>query len=241
MDSYGVDPSAEECLTALQERFSLSDESREKLAGLIVALMAEPDPPTTIRSAGAIAERHVADSVVTLEVEGLRQADRLADIGAGAGFPGLALAAVLPTASVDLVEASRRKCELIERLALASGIENARSVPARAESWAKGPGGEAYDVVTARAVASIAVLAEYAAPLLCEEGILVAWKGRRDRDEERAGSAAAEQLGLTVREVRRVDPFPDADEHHLYVLVKRGPTPPGFPRRPGRAAKRPLA
>jgi 16S rRNA (guanine527-N7)-methyltransferase len=84
------------------------------------------------------------------------------------------------------------------------------------------------------------VLAEYAAPLLREGGVLVAWKGRRDEEEERDASVAAARLGLAVQEVRAVEPFPETQARHLVVLRKIAPTPDGFPRRPGMARKRPL-
>lgn len=164
----------------------------------------------------------------------------MADIGAGAGFPGLALAAALPTCTVHLVEAARRKCEVIDRLAAAAGIENAETVPSRAEGWATEADRDAYEAVTARAVGPLALLTEYAAPLLAEGGILVAWKGRRGVDEERAGRAAAERLGMSAEAVLRVTPFAGAVNRHLHVYRKVAPTPAGFPRRPGMARKRPL-
>lgn len=171
----------------------------------------------------------------------LRDALRIADIGSGAGFPGLPLALALPAAQVDLIESARRKCEVIDRLAGAAGIENARSLPARAEEWAAGEGREAYDAVTVRAVASLPTLVEYAAPLLRVGGVLVAWKGARDDDEERAGAAAAGQLGMSGGTVVRVVPFEGARHRHLHVFTKLDPTPERFPRRAGMARKRPLA
>jgi 16S rRNA (guanine527-N7)-methyltransferase len=86
----------------------------------------------------------------------------------------------------------------------------------------------------------LAVLAEYAAPLLREGGVLVAWKGRRDPQEERDAASAAGQLGLAVEQVRPVAPYRGADHRHLHVLRKVAPTPDRFPRRPGMARKRPL-
>lgn len=234
------EPSTAEAVVGVQARFGLDETAAERLRRLIDALLAEPDPPTTIRSPVEIADRHLADSLVALELPVVRGVSRLVDVGSGAGFPGLPLAIALPGASVDLVEASRRKCDVIERLAAACGSGNARAVPARAESWGEGAGREAYDVVTARAVTRLTVLAEYAAPLLRLGGALVAWRGRRDRDEERVAAAAGERLGLVPTETRHVLPFAGAEERHLHVLVKRAPTPEGFPRRPGRAAKRPL-
>lgn len=174
----------------------------------------------------------------------LREAKRIADVGAGAGFPGLVLAIALPRAHVDLVESQRRKTAVIDRLAQAALTDNARSVNARAEEWASVPapigGREGYEAVTARAVDRLAVLAEYASPLLQQGGVLVAWKGARDEDEEAQAAAAAEGLGMSVEAVRRVQPFPDAEQRHLHVLRKTGPTPVGIPRRPGMARKRPL-
>ncbi len=162
-------------------------------------------------------------------------------MGAGAGFPGLALAATLPSAEVDLIEATSRKCEVIARLALAAGLGNARPVPHRAEEWAAGEGAGAYDVVTVRAVAPLAVLVEYAAPLLRLGGTLVAWKGARDAGEEAAGAEAAEILGLAPTEPLTVRPFRGSQRRALHLYSKQGPTPERFPRRAGMASKRPLA
>jgi 16S rRNA (guanine527-N7)-methyltransferase len=94
--------------------------------------------------------------------------------------------------------------------------------------------------VTARAVAPLAVLLEYAAPLLCHGGVLVAWKGGRDELEERGGVLAAERLAMEPVSVSRVVPFAGAETRHLHVYSKVGPTPAGVPRRPGMARKRPL-
>lgn len=228
-------------LDRLGARYRLPDSASATFERLLEALAAEPDPPTTVRDPSAAVEGHVADSLVALELGGVRRAARIADIGSGAGFPGLVLAVALPGAAVELVESSRRKCELIDRLIVAAGMVNARSVPLRVEELAAGDERGAYDLVTARALASLPVLVEYAAPLLRAGGALVAWKGARDRDEERAGDRAAEQVGLSHGEVTAVEPFPGAHSRHLHVFVKREATPDRFPRRPGMAAKRPLA
>ncbi len=209
------------------------------LQALLALVAADPAAPTTVRDPAAAVDAHVADSLAGLALEPVRAARAVADLGAGAGFPGLVLAAALPDARVSLVESVGRKCAFLERAIAAAALPNADVVCGRAEEWPQGHG--RHDLVTARAVAPLAVLAEYAAPLLALGGALVAWKGVRDPDEERAGAAAAAQLGLTVAEVRRVDPLPGAEHRHLHVLVKSGETPPRFPRRAGMARKRPLA
>lgn len=232
-------------LAALGRDYTLNAGALEQIRLVLDALEAEPDPPTTARSFADALDTHVADSLSGLAVDELVRATRIADLGAGAGFPGLVLAVALPRAHVDLVESAGRKAAVIDRLARAGRVENARAVVARAEEWAAVPapagGRESYDAVTARALAPLAALAEYAAPLLRLDGVLVAWKGVRDPEEERAGAVAAEKLGLGVEDVRRVVPFAGAEHRHLHVLRKIAPTPSGFPRRPGMARKRPLA
>jgi 16S rRNA (guanine527-N7)-methyltransferase len=106
---------------------------------------------------------------------------------------------------------------------------------------ALGGGRETYDAVTARAVGPLALLVEYSAPLLREDGVLVAWKGARDPAEEDAGAAAAERVGMAVSEVIPVQPYPASENRHLHVFRKIAPTPERFPRRAGIARKRPLA
>lgn len=208
---------------------------------LLEALAAEPDPPTTIREPERALEAHVADSLAGLAAPELAGAGRIADIGAGAGFPGLVLAVALPQAQVDLIESSERKWAVIERLAIAAGLANARAVRARAEEWGAGEGREAYDAVTVRALGRLPVVLEYAAPLLRVGGVLVAWHGAREPAEEEAAASAAGRLGFGPARVEQVEPFPEAHSRHLFVYPKIGPTPEGFPRRPGMARKRPLA
>lgn len=222
----------------LAERYGLPPSATHQLDALLAALDADPHAPTTVRSPAEAVDVHLADSLVALELDDVRGAARIADLGAGAGFPGLPLAAALPAAEVALVESVARKCAFIQAAAVAATLTNADVVADRAESWSAGIGSR--DLVTARALASLAVLAEYAAPLLREGGVLVAWKGRRDEQEERDAAAAAEQLGLAVEEIRPVHPYPGADHRHLHVLRKVAPTPERFPRRPGMARKRPL-
>lgn len=236
-DAAGV---PRETLLALSARYDLDAEVADRLAALLAALAAEPDPPTTVRAPLEAVDVHIADSLAGLAVPALSAAATVADIGSGAGFPGLVLAAAMPSARVDLIESAQRKCVVIERLAAAAAI-SVGVRPLRAEEWAAAAGAGAYAVVTARALAPLAVLAEYAAPLLATDGVLVAWKGSRDPDEEEAGTRAAAQLGLESRAVVPVRPYRASRNRHLYVYSKVRDTPPGFPRRPGRAAKSPLS
>jgi 16S rRNA (guanine527-N7)-methyltransferase len=226
-------------LEALCARYGLSERQRGQLAAILRVLVADGHAPTAVRDPVRAADVHLADSLAALELDVLQGAEKLADLGAGAGFPGLALAVALPQSEVTLVEAQARKCAFIKGLCLSAGIANAGVVNARAEEWLEGVG--ANDVVTARAVAAAAVVVEYAAPLLKVGGHLIEWRGRRDGAEERSAALAGEQLGLERVEVRRVEPYAAARDHHLHVHLKVRETPAGFPRRAGVARKRPLA
>jgi 16S rRNA (guanine527-N7)-methyltransferase len=225
-------------LEQLAARHGLAPEAVDALERLLELVHADATAPTTLRDPAAAVDAHVADALVALELRRVRRARRIADLGAGAGFPGLVLAVALPDATVALVEATGRKCAFLERAAEAMGLSNVEIVNARAESWPAGLGSR--DLVTARALAPLAVLAEYAAPLLALDGALVAWKGRRDAEEERDAAAAAAVTGLDVVEVRPVEPWIGAEHLHLHVYVKVASTPNRFPRRPGMASKRPL-
>jgi 16S rRNA (guanine527-N7)-methyltransferase len=140
---------------------------------------------------------------------------------------------------VDLVDAAARKCEFLRAAAAEMALDNAEVVWARAEEWSDGLG--RCDVVTARALAAMPVLCEYAAPLLVDGGVLVAWKGAVSDAEAADEAAAAEHLGLRVEPVRSVIPYPGSERRTLHVLRKVASTPPNYPRRAGIATKRPLS
>jgi 16S rRNA (guanine527-N7)-methyltransferase len=182
---------------------------------------------------------HVADSLTGLDVPELRAAGRIADVGAGAGFPGLALAVALPDAQVDLIESIGRKCDFMRSAIEAAGISNATALNSRSEDWASAEGRDAYDVVTARAVGRLSTLAELASPLLKPNGLLIAWKGKRDADEESQLERAAESLAMRPEQVLDVGDRAGSEHRHLHVIRKSGPTPANLPRNPGIAKKRP--
>jgi 16S rRNA (guanine527-N7)-methyltransferase len=229
---------ASERLAAVAARHGLRAAAQQALRVVLELLAREPIAITSVREPAAAVDLHVADSLVALDLPEVREARTIADLGAGGGFPGLALAAALPAARVALVESAGRKCEFLRRAAGAAGLANVDVVHARAEAWPAGIG--AHDLVTARALAPLAVVLEYAAPLLRTGGAAVAWKGRPDAAEEVDGEAAASVLGLTAPVARPVKPFSGAQERRLYVSSKVSGTPPNYPRRPGMARKRPI-
>jgi 16S rRNA (guanine527-N7)-methyltransferase len=225
-------------LAGLAERFGLTHVQSEQLARFGSSLVNDERAPTTVHEPLAVRDDHLADALVALDLRAIRAAASLVDLGAGAGVPGIPLAIALPATRVVLLEGNGRKCEYMRAVVAKLGLSNVEVIHARAETWKPELGG--LDVVTARALAPLDVVAEYAAPLLRSGGALVAWRGQRDPDDEAAGARAAAILGLSVQEPQRVEPYPRALNRHLHVMLKTGSTPERFPRRDGVARKRPL-
>jgi 16S rRNA (guanine527-N7)-methyltransferase len=203
-------------------------------------MLAEARAPVSASTVSRARDVHIADSLTGLELEPLRSAERIADLGSGAGLPGLVLAAALPPARVDLIESVSRKCEFMRDAIGRMRLRNAAVVCGRSEDWASAEGREAYDAVTARAVGRLATLAELASPLLRDGGVLAAWKGARSENEEAELARAVERLALEPLEIRSVQPYRGSRDRHIHLLRKNGPTPKDLPRRPGMAAKRPF-
>lgn len=216
----------------------LSPEARDALRKVLDLLAVERASVSSVVDERAW-KVHVEDSLTGLRIRELRDAKRITDIGAGAGFPGLVIAAALPEADVDLIESVGRKCDFMRRAIAAAGIANTRVLERRSEDLAAGEGRESYDAVTARAVGRLSTLAELASPLLREDGVLVAWKGRRDADEEEQLARAAPSLAMRPEEVLDVGAEAGSRHRHLHVLRKAAATPENLPRRPGMAKKRP--
>jgi len=147
----------------------------------------------------------------------------IVDVGSGGGTPGIPLAFSLPERQVTLLEAERRKSEFLERWTVE--LPNLGVIWGRAESQAT----DRYKVAVAKALAQPAVAAEWCLPLVEEGGAVILWVGPSAEPERVA--AVAEKLAGVLEE----------SPPGFLVLSKTGPTPPGFPRRPGMAKKRPLA
>lgn len=225
-------------LEDLCDRYALPSGAASALDSILALVDRDPTAPTTVTEPLRGADVHIADSLVALEVPEVRAARDIADLGAGAGVPGLVLALALPGAHVSLVESVGKKCDFISRAAAAANIRNAHAVHARAEEWDEGIG--RHDLVTARALAPLTALVEYAAPLLRDRGLLCAWKGQRDAAEEADGLAAAAATGMELRDIRPVEPWVGVEARHLHLYVKVAPTPSRYPRRAGMARKRPI-
>ncbi|MGH7291962.1 MAG: 16S rRNA (guanine(527)-N(7))-methyltransferase RsmG, partial [Myxococcota bacterium] len=202
---------------------SLSPAQRRSLE-TVLALLAEERASVSSVVDQRAWKVHVEDSLTGLDVPELCEASRIADVGAGAGFPGLVLAVALPQGRIDLIESVSRKTAFITRAAESAEIPNAFALNARAEDVARGVARESYDVVTSRAVGRLSTLAELASPLLHENGLLIAWKGKRDKDEERQLESASEALAMTPEQILDVGHRAGSEHRHLHVIRKSAAT-----------------
>jgi 16S rRNA (guanine527-N7)-methyltransferase len=218
---------------------SLQPADRAALGRVLDLLASERASVSSVTEPDDAWRVHVADSLSGLVVEDLARGGKIADIGSGAGFPGLPLAVALPNSQVDLIESVGRKCDFIRRAVDVAGLGNAEVLQARSEELASGDRRESYDAVVARAVGRLSTLAELASPLLRAGGVLVAWKGRRDADEEAQLERAAAALAMSPERILPVGPYAGSEHRHLHVVRKSGPAPAELPRRPGMAKKRP--
>jgi 16S rRNA (guanine527-N7)-methyltransferase len=205
------------------------------LLALLDAMAAEPQNLTAIADPLDAVDRHLADSLAALALPEVARAGACVDVGSGAGFPGLALAAARPGMAVTLVESERRKADWLRRAS--APFPNVRVVADRSEHLAAAER-ERWPLATARALASPPAALELLAPLVEVGGAVVLWRGD-DPGPDADARAAAGALGLEPRPPVPVRPFPGA-RRRLQVFAKVAPTPARFPRRPGRAAKRPL-
>ncbi|HUN78080.1 MAG TPA: 16S rRNA (guanine(527)-N(7))-methyltransferase RsmG [Solirubrobacteraceae bacterium] len=228
----------EDALGRLCMRYDLDSGREARLASVLDSIEENDRAPTSVRDRGTAVDVHLADSLSALELGRLSATASIVDLGSGAGFPGLPLAVALPAATVWLIESQRRKAAFIEGVCESAELGNAHVVCARCEEW--GEGLDRHDAALARALAPQAVVLEYAAPLLRLGGTLIDWRGMRDADEEERALRAGRELGMRLVEIRHVEPYGGAREHHLHVYEKAASTPSRFPRRAGVARRRPL-
>jgi len=204
---------------------------------------------TAITDYGDIQVKHFLDCLagwpVVLEEVGaehpLVRPLHLADIGTGAGFPGLPLKIVAPRLKLTLVDGTGKKIQFLHHVVEELGLRNVEVVQGRAEELGHNNAFRGqFDLVTARAVAPMNALAEYLLPLVRRGGYAVVYKGAAAGEEFMEARAAIEQLGGETTRLAPVQ-VPLLDERRFVLLVKKvRPTPIQFPRGQGLARKKPL-
>ncbi|MBR2053474.1 MAG: 16S rRNA (guanine(527)-N(7))-methyltransferase RsmG [Clostridia bacterium] len=185
-----------------------------------------------------MAERHFADSLLPLFQEGLfPEGCRVIDVGTGAGFPGLVMAAARDDIRMTLLEAQQKRCIFLQAVCDALELKNVTIIHDRAETLGKNEAHrEQYDRAVARAVAPMNVLCEYLLPFVRVGGMAVCWKGPQVENEKEDGNAAARKLGGEEMQLMAMG----QGGHVVACVEKTEKTLPQYPRKNGIPTKRPL-
>ena len=202
---------------------------------------------TAITDPEEVEIKHFIDSLLLLRsaqwkqsAGGSKQMLRVADVGSGAGFPGVPLAIVCENVQLDCLEASRKRSVFILRLAKELKLHRMRAVHIRAEEAGRNPQyRESYEWVVSRAVAPMPVLLEYCLPLVKIGGCFAAYKGAAESGEE--DDAIAQRMGGRLADVLHATLPMGKGERQIRLFKKLAHTPAQYPRRPGIPAKTPLA
>jgi len=184
--------------------------------------------------------RHVEDSLAALCEVNKAPEGLLADLGSGAGFPGIPLAIATARKTV-LIEVIAKKAEALELFIKKEGLEkDIQVVSKRSEDYAR-ENPSSFSVVTARAVGELSTLVELAAPLLANGGVLICYKGQLSANELYRGRTAAALCGLAETDHYSFQLF-NTNSVRSFVIYKRVSEPSiSLPRRSGIAKRRPLA
>ncbi|MEN6521456.1 MAG: 16S rRNA (guanine(527)-N(7))-methyltransferase RsmG [Armatimonadota bacterium] len=196
---------------------------------------------TSIVDPGEIGVKHYLDSLSCFRAARFRNGDEVADVGTGAGFPGVPIAIARPDVKVTLIEATNKKLTFLDEVRQQLNLSNIELMHSRAEEAGRIPEHrEHYNIVTARAVADMRMLVEYCLPLVRVGGVFIAMKGP-DVDSELDGARPGiGTLGGGHPEIIRLT-LPGTDiQRSLIVIKKQKPTPEEFPRHGAKIVKKPL-
>ena len=196
---------------------------------------------TAIKDSELIRTKHFLDSFSCVMAWGANPPHHLADIGTGAGFPGLPLKILYPSMRVTLIESVGKKAMFCEHIIRMLGLENVEVLKARAEEVGQMPAHrESYDYAVARAVASMNVLSEYLLPLVCIGGMMLAQKGESGPAEAQSAEQEMKLLGGKLQQIIQVNLPGVPDDRFLVIVNKSHATPPKYPRKSGVPMKQPL-
>jgi 16S rRNA (guanine527-N7)-methyltransferase len=206
---------------------------------------------TAITETEQIEVRHFLDSLALIPALAalesmpasalLARSVRAVDVGAGAGLPGLALRVVWSRLQLTCIEATSKKVRFMEHVASQLGLTEVELVQGRAEELAlRAPNRESYDLVMARAVATLPTLVEYLLPLARRGGRVVAYKGSAAHEEALAAEEAIRLLGGRLRKLVPVEVPGLAETRIVVVIDKISQTPATYPRGRGLPRKQPL-
>ena len=195
---------------------------------------------TAITEPSAVAQLHFLDSLTVLRAADCR-GKSIIDVGCGAGFPGVPLKIYCPELRVTLIDSLGKRLKFLQQVIDTLGLKYIRCEHLRAEDAGKNSKHrEKYDLVTARAVARLSVLAEYCLPLVKKGGRFIALKGSKYAEEITEGSEAVKILGGKIISAEPVK-LPGLDDGRAIIKIsKLKTTPAQYPRKAGTPEKQPL-
>ena len=196
---------------------------------------------TTITDPDEFVIKHFIDSIICANYPEYINAVKIIDVGTGAGFPGIPLSIISPEKEFILMDSLNKRLKIIDELCQRADIKNVVTLHARAEELAKNKAyRERYDLCVSRAVANMAVLAEYCLPFIKVGGFLMAYKGPEAENEVREAEHALYLLGGRAEEIRNGNLKEFGIDHKVVVIKKVSNTPSKYPRKPGTPTKEPL-
>ena len=195
---------------------------------------------TAITEPEEIKEKHFLDSVTLILSEKLENGCTLIDIGAGAGFPSVPVKIVREDINLTMLDSLNKRISFLNDVVEALEMKNARAIHLRAEEGGKNKDlREKFDVATARAVADLSVLSEYALPFVKTGGYFVAMKGSSPEEETNNAKKAIKEMGGQIEEVKEIV-LPSGIRHSLIIIKKIKNTPAKYPRKAGKPSKEPI-
>ncbi len=195
---------------------------------------------TAITEKRDIEVKHFADSLSPLTLGIIKEGMSVADVGSGAGFPGMPIKIAMEGVSVTLIDALDKRVRFLNTVATELGLEKISCVHKRAEEAGQDElMRESFDVAMSRAVAPLDILSEYCLPLVKVGGYFIALKGPTPENEVNAATEAIKILGGDVPVIKEM-PLPDGIVHTVVIIKKTASTPMKYPRKSGKPAKSPI-
>ncbi len=195
---------------------------------------------TAITDDEGIAIKHFLDCLLVSRVAEFKSGMKIIDVGTGAGFPGLVIAAAYPGVNVTLLDSTGKKLKAVEEIAQAMGVENVEILHARAEdAGKKAEYREQYDYATARAVAELRVLLEYTLPFVKKGGSFLSLKSIAAKEEIDNASSSLKILGGKIEGINEFT-LPGGDKRAIIRVKKISQTSAKYPRPSAQIAKKPL-
>ena len=218
---------------------SLTDEKLNQLALFYQLLLSwnEKMNLTRITNQEEVYLKHFYDSLTLYKEIKLETVDTLCDVGSGAGFPGIVLKIVFPNLDITLIDSLQKRVNYLNEIIKELKLSNIRAIHTRCEDYAR-VNREKYEVVTARAVASLSILSELCVPLVKCGGIFLAMKGSKGIEEEQEAEKALKKLGCEEEETL-IDTLSFGERINL-IYRKVQSTPAKYPRNYGQIKKKPL-